>query len=44
TSYNRYKQIFPHVILAPSFGHTTDAQLLEFEDSQEMQAATKVSF
>ncbi|MCH8536270.1 MAG: LemA family protein, partial [Alkalimonas sp.] len=37
TSYNSYKQSFPQVILAPSFGHTTDAQLLEFEDSQAMQ-------
>ena len=44
TSYNSYKQSFPQVILAPSFGHTTDAKLLEFEDSQAMQAAPKVSF
>jgi LemA protein len=44
TSYNSYKQSFPQVILAPSFGHTTDAKLMEFEDSQAIQAAPKVSF
>lgn len=42
--YNTYKQSFPQNILAPSFGHGKDASLLEFEDSQAIQAAPKVSF
>lgn len=44
TSYNSYKQSFPQVILAPTFGHAVDAKLMEFEDSQAIQAAPKVSF
>jgi LemA protein len=42
--YNTYKQSFPPVIFAASFGHAQDATLLEFEDSAEFQAAPKVSF
>jgi len=42
--YNTYKQSFPQVILAPSFGHGQDATLLEFTDSPAIQAAPKVSF
>ncbi|WP_290798093.1 LemA family protein [Halomonas sp.] len=42
--YNTYKQSFPPVILAPSFGHKQDAALLEFENSAEIQAAPRVSF
>lgn len=42
--YNTYKQSFPPVIFAASFGHASDAALLEFEDSAEIQAAPKVSF
>ncbi|MGM0913922.1 MAG: LemA family protein [Pseudomonadota bacterium] len=42
--YNTYKQSFPPVILAASFGHKQDAALLEFEDSAEIQAAPRVSF
>ncbi|NND40428.1 MAG: LemA family protein, partial [Pseudomonadales bacterium] len=30
--------------LAPMFGHTSDAQLMEFEDSAAIQAAPKVAF
>ena len=44
TEYNTYKQTFPPVIFAGAFGHATDASLLEFEDSAEIQAAPKVSF
>lgn len=44
TSYNTYKQSFPPVFFARSFGHTKDATLLIFEDSKEIQAAPKVSF
>lgn len=44
TAYNTYKQSFPPVILAKSFGHGPDASLLEFEDKAAIQAAPKVSF
>ena len=43
-AYNTYKQSFPQIIFAASFGHATDATLLEFEDTKEIQAAPKVSF
>jgi LemA protein len=42
--YNTYKQTFPPVLFAASFGHTQDASLLEFEDSTAFQQAPKVSF
>ncbi len=44
TTYNTYRQSFPPVFFAPMFGHTSDAELLEFEDSAQIQAAPKVSF
>lgn len=44
TSYNIYKQTFPPVFFAASFGHSQDATLLVFEDSKEIQVAPKVSF
>jgi LemA protein len=44
TSYNTYKQSFPPVFFAASFGHSQDAALLVFEDTKEIQAAPKVSF
>lgn len=44
TSYNTYKQSFPPVFFAPSFGHSADASLLVFADSAEIQAAPKVQF
>ena len=43
-AYNTYKQSFPQIIFAASFGHAADATLLEFEDTNEIQAAPKVSF
>ncbi|SDJ64984.1 LemA family protein [Microbulbifer yueqingensis] len=43
-SYNIYKQSFPPVLLAGFFGHREDAKLLEFEDSEEFQAAPRVEF
>ena len=43
-AYNTYKQSFPQNMVAGIFGHTTDASLLEFEDSAAIQAAPKVSF
>ncbi len=42
--YNIFKQSFPQNIFAGMFGHASDASLLEFEDSAEIQAAPKVSF
>lgn len=44
TAYNSYRQSFPPVFFANLFGHPTDAQLLEFEDSAVIQTAPKVSF
>jgi LemA protein len=43
TAYNTYKQSFPALLLAATFGHTQDASLLEF-DSQVIAEAPKVSF
>lgn len=43
TSYNTYRQTFPPIIFANLFGHSTDAELLEF-DSQAIAEAPKVSF
>jgi LemA protein len=42
--YNTYRQSFPPVFFAARFGHPTDAELLEFDDSAQIQAAPKVSF
>lgn len=42
--YNTYRQTFPPVFFAARFGHPTDAELLEFDDSEQIQAAPKVSF
>ncbi|MCO4758740.1 MAG: LemA family protein [Oceanospirillaceae bacterium] len=44
TAYNTYRQTFPPVLFASTFGHPGDASLLEFEDSVAIQAAPKVSF
>lgn len=43
-TYNTYRQSFPQVVVAPMFGHKEDAALLEFEDSEAIQEAPKVSF
>jgi LemA protein len=42
--YNTYRQSFPPVFFATKFGHPTDASLLEFDDSEQIQAAPTVSF
>ncbi len=44
TEYNSFRQSFPPVFFAGMFGHSKDAELLEFEDSAEIQNAPKVSF
>ena len=43
TTYNTFRQSFPAVILAGTFGHVQDASLLEF-DSAAIAEAPKVSF
>lgn len=44
TAYNSYRQSFPAVALAGTFGHAEDASLLEFEDREAIQEAPQVSF
>ncbi|WP_372598779.1 LemA family protein [Amphritea sp.] len=44
TEYNSYKQSFPPVLLAGTFGHVRDASLLEFADREQLQVVPKVSF
>ncbi|WP_423185446.1 LemA family protein [Alishewanella sp. d11] len=44
TEYNSYKQSFPPMFFAASFGHAHDAKLLEFADSAQIQVAPRVSF
>lgn len=44
TEYNTYRQSFPPVFFANFFGHSKDAELLEFADSAAIQSAPKVSF
>jgi LemA protein len=44
TEFNTYRSSFPPILFANTFGFNNDAALLEFEDSQEIQAAPKVSF
>ena len=43
-AFNTYRQSFPQNQIANMFGFTTDAKMLEFEDSKAMQAAPKISF
>ncbi len=43
-AYNTYRQTFPPVFFAARFGHPEDAELLEFDDSPQIQAAPKVEF
>ncbi|MEN8213109.1 MAG: LemA family protein [Pseudomonadota bacterium] len=42
--YNTYRQSFPPLLFAVTFGHPQDATLLEFEDSDAIKAAPEVSF
>jgi LemA protein len=43
-AYNTYRQSFPPLLFTGVFGHPQDATLLEFNDSDAIQAAPKVSF
>ena len=42
--FNTYRQSFPPVFFAAKFGHPEDADLLEFDDTVQIQAAPKVEF
>jgi LemA protein len=42
--YNTYRQSFPQIVLAGTFGHGQDAPLLEFADSEAIQEVPSVSF
>lgn len=44
TDYNTYRQSFPTILLANTFGHQQDAKLLEFEDSVAIKAAPQIKF
>tara|TARA_R110002072_G_scaffold226984_1_gene383911 strand:+ start:196 stop:792 length:597 start_codon:yes stop_codon:yes gene_type:complete len=44
TAYNIYRESFPPVFFARRFGHPASAELLEFDDSPQIQAAPQVSF
>ncbi|MDG6773971.1 LemA family protein [Thiomicrorhabdus sp. ZW0627] len=43
-AYNTYRQSFPPILFAATFGHPTDAELLKFADSEQIQQAPKVIF
>ncbi|PLW81814.1 LemA family protein [Kineobactrum sediminis] len=43
-TFNTYRQSLPAILLASTFGHPENAQLLEFDDSEQIQAAPKISF
>ena len=43
-AYNNYRQSFPPMLFAGTFGHPTDAGLLEFDDSAQIQVAPRVAF
>lgn len=42
--YNQYRQSFPPILFAASFGHPEDAALLEFADKEQILQAPKVTF
>ena len=44
TGYNTFRQSFPPVFFANFLGHSADATLLEFEDSEQIKVAPKVAF
>lgn len=43
-AYNTYRQSFPAIVLASSFGHANNAELLVFADSAQIQSAPTVKF
>ena len=43
-NYNTYRQSFPQIIIAGGLGHRSDAELLEFADSNAIHEAPSISF
>lgn len=43
TAFNLYRESFPAVALASSFGFDTERQLLEYDESENIQAAPQVA-
>ena len=43
-AYNTYRQSFPPIVFAGAFGHGQNAELLQFDDSEAIKEAPKVSF
>ncbi len=43
-AYNTYRQSFPQILFAATFGHPFDAEMLEFEDREAIQEVPKVQF
>lgn len=43
-AYNTYRESFPAVVLAGSFGHRSNASLLEFDNRETLADAPKISF
>lgn len=44
TNYNVQRNSFPASVVANAFGHSKDASLLEFANSEAIQSAPKISF
>ncbi|MCA9215154.1 MAG: LemA family protein [Planctomycetales bacterium] len=42
TSFNIYRESFPSVLVAPSFGYAENMPLIEFENSEQLEAAPVV--
>jgi LemA protein len=42
--YNIFRQSFPNNIISNVFGHSIDANLLEFDDASKIQESVKVTF
>ncbi|WP_300426061.1 LemA family protein [uncultured Thalassolituus sp.] len=42
--YNTYRESFPTILFAGSFGHRSNATLLEFENRAALEEAPKISF
>ena len=43
TTFNVYRQSFPNIVFAPSFGYASERVLLEFDDTDTIQEAPKVA-
>ncbi len=43
TAFNLYRESFPNIVLAPSFGFNDERTLLEFDDSEAIQSAPEIA-